>query len=153
MVKKVNVENGSKVKIPFKIKKSLSFQLTKNIGAEPGIADNKIRYNSILILRKNKHVGRKRDRELEIVDAIHIKGLQNLETQANILNPVDIDIENDRLWNFAPRYEGRGYFYRFTKKTLLSSANIKNGTKTIFITYNGLNDAKQLLYTRKIIKH
>ena len=84
---------------------------------------------------------------MEIVDTKHIKGFQNLETQAKIF-------ESSRYWhwkwqtcNFASRYEGRGYFFRFLVKTLLLSAIIKNGTKTIFVTYNGLNDAKQL-YTK-----
>ena len=40
----------------------------------------------------------KRKREVEIVDTMHINGLQKFESQANILNPVDIDIENEKYF-------------------------------------------------------
>ena len=79
----------------------MSFQLTKINGSMPGIVDNKIRDLSILISRKNKYIGREMNYKVKIIDSIHIKGLQNFERQANILNTVNVDIKNDEPWSFA----------------------------------------------------
>ena len=54
----LNAGDGSKSKI--RLKKTLSFQLTKNIGPAPVIVDSKIRNNSFLILRKIIFIGKKR---------------------------------------------------------------------------------------------
>ena len=82
---------------------------------------------------------------MEIVGTMHIKGLQNFKTQAHILNPADTDIENDKLWNLAAPCKGTAFLYRFIIKSLLFSASITNNTKANFITYNGLNDAKETI--------
>ena len=116
------------------------------------ITDMKIFDLSILDSRKNSYFGKKRNREMEIVDTIHINGLQNFKTQANISNLVDIEIENDKLWNFAARYKGREFFYRFTIESLRFRPSITNNTKTIFITCNGLNDAKKTIVHDKNYK-
>ena len=76
---------------------------------------------------------------MEIIDTIHTKGLQNFKRQAN---PVDIDIKNDKLSTFAAQYINKGYSCRFIFESLLFSKSITNHIKTIFITYNGLNDEK-----------
>ena len=108
----------------------------------PGIVDNKIRDLSILISRKNKYIGREMNYKVKIIDSIHIKGLQNFERQANILNTVNVDIKNDEPWSFAAWYRNNGYSYRFIIESLLFSVGITNGFKTIFITCNGWNSAK-----------
>ena len=46
---------------------------------------------------------------MEIINTIHVKGLQNFENQGNTLNLVDINIENDKLWTFVARYRNKGY--------------------------------------------
>ena len=86
---------------------------------------------------------------MEIVDTMHMKGLQIFKTPAHILNPADTDIENDKLWNFAAPCKGRVFFYRFIIKSLLFSASITNNTKANFITYSGLNDAKKTITHNK----
>lgn len=35
---------------------------------------------------------------MKIIDTIHIKGLQNFESQANTLHPAYMGTENDKLW-------------------------------------------------------
>lgn len=89
---------------------------------------------------------------MEIVDTIHINGFQSFKIQANISYLVDIEIENDKLWNFAARQKGREFFYRFTIESLLFRPSITNNTKTIFITCNGLNDAKKTIIHDKNYK-
>ena len=48
-------------------------------------------------------------RKMKIVDAIYMKDLQNFKIQVNVLNPVHIDIENDKLWNFVTHYKGKNF--------------------------------------------
>ena len=102
LVKKVNVEDGMnlikpKAKFRSNLKKLLSFQLSKINGTVPGIVDNKIRDLSILISGKSKNVGQKRNCKTKIIDIVHVKCLQNFESQAKTLNPVDIDIEHEKV--------------------------------------------------------
>lgn len=105
-------------------KNHLHFNSPKSTTLRLGITDIKIFDLSILDSRKNNYFGKKRNREMEIVDTIHINGLQNFKTQANISYLVDIEIENDKLWNFAARYKGREFFYRFTIESLLFRPSI-----------------------------
>ena len=46
---------------------------------------------------------------MEIINTIHVKGLQNFENQGKILNLFDINIKNDKLWTFVARYRNKGY--------------------------------------------
>lgn len=55
---------------------------------------------------------------------------------------VRLMLENDKLSNFGSRSQGKRFSYRSIIESFLLSASIKNDTKTIFITCNGLNDAK-----------
>ena len=51
---------------------------------------------STLASRKNKYVGQKINKGMEIVKMIYITGLEKFESQANVLNLV----ENDQIWKF-----------------------------------------------------
>ena len=79
----------------------MSFQPTKIIGSAPGMVDKKIRDLSILISRETTYVGQKRNREMDIIDNIHLKGLKKFENRANTLTPVYIEIKNYKLRTFA----------------------------------------------------
>ena len=86
---------------------------------------------------------------MEVVDTILIKRFQKFQSPENILNPVDIDIQPDKLWNFASCYKEKVFSYRFIIGRLLFSANI---TENIFITCNGLNDTKTTIVHDKDYK-
>ena len=58
---------------------------------------------------------------MEITDTISTKSLQNFVAQVNILNSVDIDIENDKLWNFIARCKKDNFSYKFILESLLFS--------------------------------
>ena len=69
---------------------------------------------------------------MEAVDMILIKRFQKFQSQENILNPVDMDIQTDELWNFASCYKKKffptdslleGYYLvQALQKTFLSRA-------------------------------
>ena len=79
---------------------------------------------------------------MEIVDTIHIKWLQNFETQADISNAIDIDNEMARSRISQIDIRAGGYSYLFIIDSLLFRVSITNNAKTIFITCNGLSNTK-----------
>ena len=72
----------------------------------------------------------------ELIDTIHIKGLQQLD-QYDQLNPVQITIESNKIIADLARY--KNLKYRFMVDGLLFSSAITNDNKVIFITCNKLN--------------
>ena len=72
----------------------------------------------------------------ELIDTIHIKGLQQLD-QYNQLNPVQITIKLNKIIADLARY--KNLKYRFMVDGLLFSSAITNDNKVIFITCNKLN--------------
>ena len=72
----------------------------------------------------------------ELIDTIHIKGLQQLD-QYDQLNPVQITIESNKIIADLARYKNLKYC--FMVDGLLFSSAITNDNKVIFITCNKLN--------------
>ena len=87
---------------------------------------------------------------MEIKEEFIIEALQNFD-QFNKINPIivriiDPDIQNKLL------FYSKKYKYRLIANSLLFSCSIKEDTKVIFITTNGLNDAKDILINGKIFQ-
>ena len=103
------------------------------------ITDSKISNFSILAFGKLNH---------EIIDQILIEGFQKF-AQFNKINPADIRITDpeirSRLYFYSKKYK-----YRFIINSLLFSSAVQGNIKTIFITTNGLNDAKQILVKKRL---
>ena len=78
------------------------------------------------------------------------KSFQNFEQYMNI-NPINI-------WIIDPEIQSKLLFYskkykrRFIDNSLLFSSSIFKDTNVIFITTNGLNDAKDILINGKIFQ-
>ena len=87
---------------------------------------------------------------MQIKDEFEIEGLQNFE-QYNKINPISVRIIDPDLQNKLLFYSKK-YKYRFIANSLLFSSSIKEDTKTIFITSNGLNDTKDLLINSKVFQ-
>ena len=85
---------------------------------------------------------------MKIVDEIKIEGFQNFEQYMKI-NPINIRIIDPEIQTKFMFYSKK-YKYRFIANSLLFSSSIKEDTKIIFITTNGLTDAKDILINRKI---
>ena len=87
---------------------------------------------------------------MQIKHEFIIEGFQNFERYCRI-NPIrvriiDPDIQSKLLF-YSKKYE-----YRFIANSLLFSSSIKEDAKVIFITTNGLNDAKDILINSKIFQ-
>ena len=87
---------------------------------------------------------------MQIKDEFLIEGLQNFE-QYNKINPFSIRIINTNLQTKLLFYSKK-YKYRFIANSLLFSSAIKEDTNVIFITTNGLNDAKDILINKKLFQ-
>ena len=141
--KVINWENklcfkiNNNIKIEF-ITLQLEHILTpKNIETE----DSKITNISILSIDESK---------MQIKDEFKIEGLQNFEQYSKI-NPISVRIIDPDLQTKLLFYSKK-YKYRFIANILLFSSSIKEDTKTIFISSNGLNDAKDLLINGKVFQ-
>ena len=64
------------------------------------------------------------------------------------INPINIRIIDPEIQPKLMFYSKK-FKYRFIANSLLFSSSIKEDTKIIFITINGLNDAKDILINRK----
>ena len=87
---------------------------------------------------------------MQIKDEFLIAGLQNFEQYSKINSIsvwiIDLNLENKLL------FYSKKYKYRFIANSLLFSSSIKEDTKVIFITTNGLNDTKDILINGKIFQ-
>ena len=87
---------------------------------------------------------------MQIKDEFIIEGLQNFEQYSKI-NPISVRIIDPDLQTKLLFYSKK-YKYRFIANSLLFSSSVKEDTKTIFISSNGLNDAKDLLFNGKVFQ-
>ena len=85
----------------------------------------------------------------EIIDYVQITGRQNFDNYQK-LNPVEISIDSNKIVNYLLHY--KKYKYRFVIENLLFSSSITNEIEIIFISFNGLNDAKQPLINSRLYK-
>ena len=85
-----------------------------------------------------------------IIDKFKIEGLQNFVNYSKI-NPINIQINNSEIEN-ALAFYSRRYRYRFIANNLLFSSSIQQDTNVIFLATSGLNNAKDILINRKIVK-
>ena len=106
--------------------------------------ESKINNFGITSESKNKRIGEKKHKSREI-DEILISGLQHLE-QYHKLNPIDIKIGNSQIISLLSKY-GK---YRPKITSLSINASFNQTTNVIFITCNGLSDAKKALISGKI---
>ena len=67
------------------------------------------------------------------------------------INPVAVQIIESQIQNKLLFYS-KNYKYRFIANSLLFSLSIQKDTNIIFITTNGLNDAKEILINRKLFQ-
>ena len=87
---------------------------------------------------------------MQIKDEFLIEGLQKFEQYTKI-NPISVKIIDSYLKNKLIFYSKK-YKYRFIANSLFFSLAIKENTNAIFITTNGLNDAKYILINGKLVQ-
>ena len=117
------------------LKKELKFQLT-NIGRKnPKVKDSKIYDFSVIRLGKKRKINM-----AQPIETIVVRAQQNFEI-AGGLNPIKIEIEDDRVINILKKY--KNVVYKVTPLSILFSASIKNEEKQIFVTGKELNGVKK----------
>ena len=82
----------------------------------------------------------------EPIEAIIIRVQQNFEIVEG-LNPVQIEIEDDRVVNMLKNH--KNVACKLTPLRILFPVSIKNDTKHVFITCRALNDVKKALINNK----
>ena len=87
---------------------------------------------------------------MQIKNKLKIEGFQNFE-KYYLINPVNIKITDSTIQNSLLFY-ARKYKYRFIANNFLFSSSLKTDTTAIFITTNGLKDAKELLINGKLFQ-
>ena len=92
-------------------------------------------------MKKNKTIGQKRSLGMEIVDTIQILGVQ--DKNINFLNPIIVSMRSDDITQEITKY--KKYRYRFILESLVFSSNFENNTDVIFVSCEGLNDAKEAI--------
>ena len=99
------------------LKKELKFQLT-NIGRKNAkVKDNKIYDFSVIRLGKKRKINM-----AQPIETIVVCAQQNFEI-AGGLNPIKIEIEDDRVINILKKY--KNVVYKATPLSMLFSASIK----------------------------
>ena len=141
--KLINWKNKLRFKINKNIKKDfITLQLEdiltpKKIEAE----DSKITNISILSIAESK---------IQIKNEFLIEGLQKFEQYSKI-NPISVRITDSYQKNKLIFYSKK-YKYRFIANSFWFSSAIKENKNAIFITTNGLNDAKHILINGKLFQ-
>ena len=83
---------------------------------------------------------------MEIVDTIRILGIQ--DKNINFLKPITVSIRSDDV--ILELTKCKKYRYRFVLESLAFSSNFENNTDVIFVSWKGLNDAKEALINSKL---
>ena len=110
------------------------------------VSDNVFNFG-LLRSKKNKTIGEK-CKILEVIDIIKILGLQ-VKTE-NYLNPINISLNTNNGIQQLTKYNK--YRYRFALESFLFNSSFENETDVIFLTCNGLSNAKEALINSKIEK-
>ena len=66
------------------------------------------------------------------------------------MNPAEITFDSNEIVEDLSKY--KIFKYRFLIESLLFSSNLQNDTDVIFITCNGLSDAREALINSKLYK-
>ena len=124
------------------IKNTLDFQLTKIDGNLPKLNDKKI-YNFSMT-----EIGTKRKAQMnEPIETVIIRGQRNFDFH-DVLNPVQIEINDDRILNILKKH--KNIYHKLTPLGILFPSSVTNDTKQIFVTCRELNNAKTALMNGKI---
>ena len=118
------------------LKSNLKFQLAQINGSEVKTSDNKIHHFSITKL------GKKRKRNMqEPIEAIIFRAQKNFDIDG-VLNPIEIEIKDDRITNLLKKY--KHVIYKITPLGILFLASVTNDTTQIFILGKNLSVVKSL---------
>ena len=124
------------------IKNRLDFQLTN-------INENlqKINNGKIYDFSLTQFGSKRKTPMTEPIESVIVRGQQKFNLH-DILNPVEIEINDDRILNILKKH--KNIYYKLTSIGFLFPSSITNDTKQMFVTCRELNDAKKSLINGKI---
>ena len=93
--------------------------------------------------------GEKRTISQEVIETIHVLGLQNFVNYEQI-NPIEVSIDSNYIIERLAKC--KKFKYRFLIENLLFNTNLEKDIDVIFVTLDGLSDAKEVLINSKIYK-
>ena len=85
----------------------------------------------------------------KIIKTVHVLGLQSFINYER-MNSVKITVDSNEIVEDLSKY--KRFKCRFLIEILLFSSNLQNDTDVIFITCNGLSDAREALINSKLCK-
>ena len=124
------------------LKGNLKFKLAHIEGRNSKNKDKKI--YDLLITRLGK---RKKTIMEETIETIIIRAQQNFDIVGD-LNPVHVELEDNRILNILKRF--KNVLYRVAPLGLLFPATITNDTRQVFITEKELNRMKKSILNGKM---
>ena len=83
----------------------------------------------------------------EPIETVIIRAQQSFEVAGGV-NPVQIELEDDRILNLLKKH--KHVAYKLTPLGILFPASLGNKTRQIFITCRELNDVKKSLINGKV---
>ena len=93
--------------------------------------------------------GKKRTISQEVIETIHVLGLQNFVNYEQ-KNPIEMSIDSNYIIERLAKC--KKFKYRFLIENLLINTNLEKDIDVIFVTLDGLSDAKEVLINSKIYK-
>ena len=124
------------------LKSNLRLQLAQIEGSEVKTSDNKIHHFSITKLGKRRKKGMS-----ELIETIIIRAQQDFDV-AGGLNPIQIEIKDDRVTNILNKYEND--IYKITPLGILFPASVTNNTSQIFVLRKKLSGVKTSILNKKL---
>ena len=89
-------------------------------------------------------------KKMQIINEFKIEGFQNCQQYLKI-KPISILVTDPKI-QIKLLFYANGYKYRFIANSLLFSSSIQKDTNAVFITTNGLNNAKDILINGKLFQ-
>ena len=83
----------------------------------------------------------------EPIETVIIRGQQKFDLH-DVLNPIQIEINDDRILNKLKK--NKNFYYKLTPIGILFPSSVTNDTSQIFVTCRALNNAKIVLINGKI---
>ena len=84
----------------------------------------------------------------ELIEMVIIRGQQKFDLY-DVLNPVQIEINNDRILNMLKKH--KNIYYKLKPIGMLFLSSVKDDTKQIFVTCRELNNTNADLINGKIV--
>ena len=124
------------------LKSNLKLQLARVDGSGVKTSDNKIHHFLITKLKKRRKKGMS-----EPIEMVIIRAQQDFDVEGG-LNPIHIEIKDDRITNILKKY--KNIVYKITPFGILFPASVTIDTNQIFVLRKNLSGVKKSILNKKL---